>query len=353
MKKRICAALLVMVFLCTTAQAAPFADVADRDWYSAQVDYVYQQGLMDGTSDTAFSPDMTLSRGMMLTILYRMADKPAVSGTGFTDVEPGKWYSDAAAWAGQTGIAEGSGDGTLGHADPLTREQMAVMLYRYARHQGYDVSASAGLDAFADAAQVSAWAEDAMAWAVEKGLVQGTDGKLLPGGVADRAQTAVVIARFHQTDWSRTEQEAIPVITAKPGDVFYLVDPTPEANINGTDLLKVVCNGKVSALRSVPGTVLTMTEGCFYRVEKTAAGCVQTVRAIPSVDVDYRSQGVLVVAGDHMTAADDCVIYSIGASTGAVSVIDEEDIADEDTGIVISLNEYGYVTMLYVVDADG
>lgn len=351
MKKRIIAALLMVGLLCTTAHAARFTDVTEQDWYSAQVEYVYEQGLMSGTSATDFSPHMTLSRGMMLTILYRMAGEPAVSGTGFTDVEPGQWYSAAALWAGQTGIAEGSGDGTLGHADPLTREQMAVMLYRYAAHQGHDVRANTALDAFSDAGRVSAWAKDAMSWAVGNGLIQGAGGKLSPQGSADRAQTAVVIARFHQS-WSRTEQEDVTIVTAKPGTLFYLADSTPEAVFNGDDLLRVVCGGKPAILRYVPGVVSTMTEGWFYRVETTVNGCVETVSAIAPVDVDYVTAGVLRVDGGYMTTADDCVIYAITPATGAVRVIKESDIADADTGMVAARNGYGYITVLYVLDAD-
>lgn len=352
MMKRICAALLLTVLLCTTAFAAPFTDVTGEDWYSAQVEYVYEQGLMDGTSDTAFSPDMTLSRGMMLTILYRMAGKPAVVGVNFTDVEFGKWYSDAALWAKQMGIAEGSGDGTLGHADPLTREQMAVMLYRYARQQGYPLRPAAGLDGFADADRVSSWAKDAVAWAVSSGLLQGADGKLNPGAYADRAQVAVVIARFHQT-WERVEENAVPVVTPKAGYVFYLADPVAEGVIDGDDLIRAVLDGEVVTLRTVPGMVSTMTAGHFYRVETTAGLAARTVTEIPLADVDHRADGVLKVDGEYVTLADNCVIYAISAATGAVRVIGEKDIADEDTGIVVSRNERGYATVVYVVDADG
>lgn len=348
MKRRILAALLLVACLCTTAHAASFVDVPDQEWYSEQVKYVSELGLMNGTSATEFSPDLMLSRGMMLTILYRMAGEPAVSGTGFTDVEPGKWYTAAAAWAGQTGIAQGSGDGTLGHEDTLTREQMAVMLYRYARHQGHDVRANVALlETFTDAGQVSSWAKEAVAWAVGNGLMQGAGGKLSPSNGADRAQTAVVIARFHHT-WGRTEQTEVPVLAAKPGDVFYLVDPTPEVSSSGNVLLKVVCGGKVFAMRADSA----IGEKGFYQVDTTVSGVVQAVSALPSADVDYRTAGVLLVDGNYETVADECVIYAIAASDGTVRVIEETEIADEDIGLIVGRNGYGYVTVLYVVDAD-
>lgn len=347
MKKRICAALLLAAMLCTTAYAAPFADVTAQDWYSEQVDYVYEHGLMGGTSDTTFAPNVTLSRGMMLTILYRMEGEPAVSGTGFSDVEAGKWYSNAAAWAKQTGVAEGSGDGTLGHADPLTREQMAVMLYRYARLKGYDVSGGGVLSGFGDAAQVSAWAKDAMAWAVGKGLIQGAGGRLLPGGTADRGQAATVIARFHQSDWAGAE-----TIAPQVGDLFYLVDAIPQTVVNGHDIHKVVCGGKSGVMGFAPGVGSALTKGGFYLVEKRADGHVSVATAVAVSDVDYKAPGVLVVDGQYVTMATDCMIWSIAASNGAVRAIAAADIANEDTGIVVSSDGYGYATMLYVVDAD-
>lgn len=347
MMKRICAALLLAVLLCTTAVAAPFTDVTGG-WYSEQVDYVYEQGLMDGTSDTAFSPDMTLSRGMMLTILYRMAGKPPVVGVNFTDVEYGKWYSDAALWARQTGIAEGSGDGTLGHADPLTREQMAVMLYRYARQRGYSIRPGADLNGFADADKVSSWAKDAMSWAASAGLLQGADGKLNPGGYADRAQTAVVIARFHQT-WERVEKDDVTVLAAKVRDVFWLADPVAVSSVNGEDVIRVVLGGKNYLYRTEPGLVSTMTAGRFYMVETTAGLTAKTVMEIPLMAVDYRAPGVLTVDGYYVTVDDDCVFYSIAASDGSVRRIEQKDI-DDDTGIVLTSS--GYAMVVYVVDAD-
>lgn len=349
MMKRICAALLLAVLLCTPALAAPFTDVTADDWYSQQVDYVYEQGLMDGTSDTAFSPDVTLSRGMMLTILYRMAGKPFVVGVNFTDVAYGTWYSDAALWAKQTGIAEGSGDGTLGHADPLTREQMAVMLYRYARQRGYSIRPGAGLEGFADADRVSSWAKDAVAWAVSSGLMQGSDGKLNPGGYADRAQTAVVIARFHQT-WERVEQNGVTTIAAKVRDMIYLADPVAVGVVNGDDLIRVVLGGENYLYRTVPGLVSTMTAGRFYMVETTAGLTARTVVEIPLMSVDYRAPGVLTVDGFHVTVDDDCVFYAISASDGSVRRIEQGDIED-DIGIVLTSNSYA--VQVYVLDADG
>lgn len=179
----------------------PFTDVASGSWYYDSVAYVYEQGLMGGTDEGRFSPDLTTSRAMIVTILYRLEGSPAVSGgASFADVTAGQWYSDGVAWASANGIVTGYSNGSFGPDDTITREQMAAILYRYARYKGYDLSAQAALDGYADAAQVSAYAADAMKWAVGSGLITGTSGTTLsPAGSATRAQAAVILARFCQT----------------------------------------------------------------------------------------------------------------------------------------------------------
>ena len=179
----------------------PFTDVSSGSWYYDSVAYVYEQGLMGGTGEGRFSPDLTTSRAMIVTILYRLEGSPAVSGGAtFSDVAAGGWYADAVAWASANGIVTGYANGSFGPDDTITREQMAAILYRYARYKGQDLSAQAGLDSYADAAQVSAYAADAMEWAVGSGLITGTSATTLsPAGSATRAQAAVILARFCQT----------------------------------------------------------------------------------------------------------------------------------------------------------
>lgn len=176
----------------------PFVDVPFGSWYEDAVWYVYENGLMAGTSDTTFAPDITTSRGMIVTILYRLEGTPAVSGiSGFTDVADGQYYTDAVAWAAANNIVGGYGNGLFGPNDTITREQMAAILYRYAQYKGYDVTASADLSGYSDAAQVSSYALAALQWANAEGLVNGTsDTTLTPGGSATRAQVAVILMRF-------------------------------------------------------------------------------------------------------------------------------------------------------------
>ena len=176
----------------------PFTDVAEGSWYYDAVRYVYENGLMAGTSNTKFEPDLTTTRGMIVTILYRLEDTPAVSSMAdFTDVEADQWYSDAIAWAAANSIVGGYGNGLFGPDDPITREQLATILYRYAQYKNYDTAASADLSRYADFEQVSEWAQEAMAWANGEGIISGTSAvTLAPKDSATRAQAAVMLMRF-------------------------------------------------------------------------------------------------------------------------------------------------------------
>ncbi|QNK58607.1 S-layer homology domain-containing protein [Paenibacillus sp. PAMC21692] len=174
-----------------------FTDVKEADWFYDTVKYVYEKGLMKGVSDTAFSPAATTKRAMLVTILYRLEGSPAVGATHpFSDVAAGKYYEDAVIWSTENKIVGGYGNGKFGPEDPITREQMAAILYRYASFKGYDVSARADLSTFVDAASVSVYAKDAMAWANAKGLILGYDAKLTPKSNALRSQMAAIIQRF-------------------------------------------------------------------------------------------------------------------------------------------------------------
>lgn len=181
-------------------QLLPFSDVAEGSWYADAVGYVYQHGLMTGTSEDRFSPDVTTSRAMIVTMLYRLEGSPAVSGAAaFPDVSAGQWYADAVAWASANGIVTGYDNGNFGPDDTITREQLAVIFHRYAAYKGYDKTPAAPLDGYADAAEVSSYAVQAMGWAIGTGLITGTsETTLSPGGFATRAQAAVILARFCQ-----------------------------------------------------------------------------------------------------------------------------------------------------------
>ena len=176
----------------------PFRDVIQGTWYFDSVSFAFANGLFSGTSDTGFSPEASMTRAMLVTVLWRMAGEPkADKASNFSDVAPGHWYEQAVAWAVENKIVSGYGNGRFGSGDPVTREQMAVILMNYAKLKGYDVSATADLKKFTDSAGVSSWATAAMQWANAVSLVSGTGASTLnPLGNATRAQVAAVLMRF-------------------------------------------------------------------------------------------------------------------------------------------------------------
>lgn len=179
----------------------PFTDVPEGAWYADAAAYVYEHGLMAGTSATTFAPDVTTSRAMIATILWRMAGSPVVNyAMNYTDVAQGQWCSEAIRWATSEGVVTGYGNGLFGTNDPITREQFAAMLYRFAQEQGYDVSIGENTNilSYTDVADLSEYAISAMQWAVGAGIINGTgDGSTLtPQGQATRAQAAVMLTRF-------------------------------------------------------------------------------------------------------------------------------------------------------------
>ena len=198
MRRRVLPLLLCLaLFLAPGALAASFADVAPGAWYAESVAHVTDSGLMNGTSDTAFTPDGAVTRGMAATVLWRLAGSPQAAGAaGFPDVEAWYYYADSVAWASENGVVTGFQDGTFGGGSPLTREQLSVLLLRYAKLTGGEVG-SGVLDAYSDREKVSAWAVEGMAHAVGLGLVTGRDdGRLDPTGSATRAQLAVILERL-------------------------------------------------------------------------------------------------------------------------------------------------------------
>ena len=175
----------------------PFTDVKPGDWFYDDVMFVYEKKLMMGTSSTLFSPNEAATRAMLATILWRMEGSPAPkSSAGYSDVPTGQWYSDAIAWATEKGIFEGYGNGTFGPNDPITREQLAALFYRYASHKGYDTSAVGSLEQFSDKDKASSWALDALKWAIGSGLMNGKGDTLDPTGTATRAEIAAMLHRF-------------------------------------------------------------------------------------------------------------------------------------------------------------
>ena len=177
----------------------PFNDVPEGYWAYDAIQYVYGEGLMAGTSGSTFSPESTTTRGQIVTILWRLSGSPVVNYLmDFDDVDPAAYYAEAIRWATSEGIAGGYGGGLFGPDDPITREQLAVMLHRYAQHEGYDVSIGEDTNilSYADALEISEYAIPAMQWACGAGILEGDAGHLYPQGNATRAQIATMLMRF-------------------------------------------------------------------------------------------------------------------------------------------------------------
>lgn len=181
-------------------EALPFTDLVSTSWYYNDVVYVYEAGLFNGVSETQFSPAASMTRAMLSMVLYRLAGSPAPKGETdlpFTDVPSDSWYAVSVAWASGNGIVNGMGGGLFAPDRNITREQMAVMLYRYAGFTGLPADTKGDLTGFTDAGQCSDWAVDAMSWTVGAGIVGGrTNGSLDPGGTATRAEVSAMLQRF-------------------------------------------------------------------------------------------------------------------------------------------------------------
>ena len=176
----------------------PFTDVSEKDWFYNDAMFVYKNGLMLGTSKTLFSPHGTVTRGMMATILWRMEGSLAPKGeNSFTDVEAGRWYADAITWAAENGIFAGYSMDKFGPDDPITREQLTAIFYRYADYKGYKLTVTENLDKFEDADKITDYAKMVMQWAVGNGLIKGKSENLLdPQGTATRAEISAMLHRF-------------------------------------------------------------------------------------------------------------------------------------------------------------
>lgn len=178
--------------------SVPFNDVSYGDWYYNAVQFVYSKGIMDGVDYYKFDPNGTITRGMIVTMLWRMAGEPfEMPVTSFTDVEIGRYYTTAVAWACRNGIADGMGESTFGPNDAITREELVTLLYRYAQYFGHSCIGTS-IEGFADAGSVSSYAYNAMCWAYKAGVVTGTTGsRLNPQGTASRAEAAQMIMSFY------------------------------------------------------------------------------------------------------------------------------------------------------------
>lgn len=245
------AALVIAAIPTALAAGGVFSDVPDGAWYADAVEYVYDNGLMSGTGATTFSPDTATSRAMLATILYRVSGSPAVSGRdSFTDTDDGAWYADAVLWATQSGVMAGYGGGLFGANDPVTREQIATILWRYAGSP----AAEGGQD-FADESRIASYAVDAVDWVRANSIMNGIGGNHFdPQGNATRAQVATILRNYMTMDQEEpaqgnrilvayfsasgnTEAVAETIADTRNADLFELVpaDPYTDADLDWTE----------------------------------------------------------------------------------------------------------------------
>lgn len=195
MKKRIIAVLAAMCMTVPTV-SADFVDT-DGSTYNEAISYVTEKGIMNGVSDTEFAPGETLTRGMLVTMLHRIDGSLSVKNPAqFADVESGAYYENAVAWASKNHLVGGYGDGNFGPDDPITREQLAVILFRFANYRGYAWSNKGDTSVYSDAGEISKFARYSMSWADGFNIMKGTDGFLNPKAKATRGETADALMRF-------------------------------------------------------------------------------------------------------------------------------------------------------------
>ena len=233
-----CAAFFILDRFVLNGEENPFTDVTDADWFSDSVRYVYNHGLMRGTDDETFSPNMTMQRGMIVTILYRLDGEPMVTEKcPFTDVPDGSNYEKPITWAASKGIANGFSDTEFGPYADITRQQMATFLYRYANLKRYDTSAAVNLDRFSDAGAMEDYARIPCAWASSKELINGTtDSTFSPTDGITRAQSAVIFDRFYENviaPGRNAYAAALQRISSRNGVEAYLRDDGQVSAIDG------------------------------------------------------------------------------------------------------------------------
>lgn len=244
-----------------------FADVDAGAWYAEAVAYVRDNDLMSGTAPTAFSPEGTMTRAMLAAVLYRMEDTPAVSGTdAFTDTAEGDWYSDAVLWVSREGLIGGYGNGLFGTNDPVTREQIATILWRCAGSPAADRGAD-----FADESDISAYAANAVDWARANGVINGKGNNLFdPQGNATRAEVATVLMNYLQGDRPAPAPDPLPSLDPDGTKILIAYFSVPETA--GVDAVaqasRVVENGQVVGnVEFIASTIREETGGDLFAIE--------------------------------------------------------------------------------------
>lgn len=316
--KKLNRAIALLLILCVIpvigVSAHPFEDVASGSWYDSYVEYVYANGLMNGTSGSTFGPDENMSRAMVVTVLYRMAGSPAVTTVApFTDVPADQYYAAPVNWAYLTQVVNGTSDTTFSPSLDVTREQLVTIIFRYAASNGYDTSARADLSGYADMAQIDGYAVDAFQWAVSCGIISGTSATTLdPNGNATRAQCAAILQRVNEK--FRSPASANPELTVIVRDKTMSIGETyqieytytgDKSNLTwksrNTSVATVDANGLVTTLAEGKAKIMVsdgnQTGMCTVIVDKSVVRVTELV--VVSTD-GLLYDGVTRYAGDYL-----------------------------------------------------
>lgn len=367
MKKRIFALLLSLTMGLGllpagtfAAEKLPFRDLEPNAWYTEAVRYAYESGMMNGTGDGLFSPNATTTRATVVTLLHRAERTPEAKGETFSDVTEGAWYAKAVAWASANKIVNGMGDGTFRPDDVITREQFATILYRYASFKGVDVSKMAELSRYPDAGDISEFARTAMAWAVEVGLIAGTDGgRLDPLGGATRAQAATILMRYEtKVASAAVVPTATPTATPTPkptrkpssgggggggsNDDDDEPTPTPKPAITAVSIIGATMTGKAAIGDGL--TLVVEPEAATYDAEWTVTGYTYTnsddVKMVITAETyaEYKEKTYITEEGETATykVSEDTRVVG----TAAAYTVSAADASGEITVKVTGMGDY-------------
>lgn len=316
--KRIASILLTLVLIFSMGTAvsaaegsAGFSDVPSGSWYADAVSYVSENQLMSGTAADAFAPGETMTRAMLAAVLYRAAGNPAVAGTdSFTDTADGAWYANAVLWASGQNIISGYGNGLFGTNDPVNREQIASILWRYAGQP----AASGTAEAFADESSISSYALDGIHWARTNGVISGTDGNRFdPKASATRAQVAVILHNYLIGNSSDTSNEKDnPDADVKTLVVYFSMPETADPDNMTTEEANstVVIDGKVLGNTEYMASVIQETLGAdIFRIEPETAYPTDHTTLVDLAAVEQEQNARPAIKGQVANLSDYDVIY--------------------------------------------
>ena len=337
--RRILALLLVVCMLPVgRVMAHPFRDVPDGAWYEPYVQFVYDNGLMNGTSGTEFGPALPMNRAMVVTVLYRMAGSPQVSGAApFTDVQPGSFYEKPVAWAYENGIVMGVSATEFAPGADVLRCQLVTFFYRYAKALGHDTSVRADLSAYLDRGQVMDFAADAFSWAVAEGIISGmSPTELGPNGTANRAQCAAIIMRVVQNviaDYELSLDRSNAELTV--GDTLAL-----NVTYTGDKPLTWTSSDELTATVDLNGFVETVGSGVTYITVgdgiKSATCRIKVDKVPEAITIIPPGDQVFLVGKTYQFSAK--VNDSVGTSEPLVWKTSNESIATIDqNGLLTAL----------------